>query len=620
MTKKIITVIIFAIAAFSISTIFFLTGFGEHLEHKAYDLMLSNKSKYSSLSDDIVIIAIDDDSFGSFMIQWPFPREYHAHLVRNLKRLGAKQIIFDIEFSESYKESADIDLGLAAAEHGNVIFAGKIYQNFDNNYLTTTTLPPIYAIRRQSPDWGLVNMPSDKDGFVRQYSLFQRIKEDTYYSLALKSYLKLFNDPIVITESHVSVGQMNVPYFANNEVLINYYGQPKFFKHYSYSSVVDDSSFVLPMEEFFEINDFYHLLDSEAFKDKIVFIGATADELKDNFHTPVNDKNQLMAGVEIHANMLQMLLDNNFIKRIPFTIFYPISLIIILLISVFYYWLKPLSSLIYSLIFILFYLFLTYYLFLKHNILLPILVLPAMILFIYLGYLVYHYILESKEKLAIKKTFQHYMAPALVKELLKSPEKLKYGGSQQEVSVLFSDIRGFTTFSETHGVEETVSMLREYLTEMVNTIMNNQGILDKFIGDAVMALFNTPIQIENHAFMACCCAMDMVNSLHKLQDKWISEGKEAISIGIGINTGNAVVGNLGSEQIFDYTGIGDTINLGARLESINKEYQTKNGIIISEFTLEKVKDLIEYEYLDEVTVKGKTKPVKIYQLIAIKNS
>jgi adenylate cyclase len=225
--------------------------------------------------------------------------------------------------------------------------------------------------------------------------------------------------------------------------------------------------------------------------------------------------------------------------------------------------------------------------------------------------------MENKEKKAIKKTFQHYMAPTLVKELLKSPDKLKYGGSLTEISVLFSDIRSFTTYTESHDVQDTVSMLREYLTEMVNTIIDNQGILDKFVGDEVMALFNTPVPVENHPLKACRCALQMIERLRKLQDKWRSEGKEIINIGVGVNTGNAVVGNLGSEQIFDYTAIGDTINLGARLEALNKNYQTANNIIISEFTLAHVKDFITYEYLDDVIVKGKTKPVKIYQLIDI---
>jgi adenylate cyclase len=206
------------------------------------------------------------------------------------------------------------------------------------------------------------------------------------------------------------------------------------------------------------------------------------------------------------------------------------------------------------------------------------------------------------------------MAPELVNQLLLDPKKLKYGGSLQELTVLFSDIRSFTTYSESHTPEETVNILHEYLTEMVSIIIKNQGILDKFVGDEVMALFGTPIPLPNHALNACKVALEMRARLTEMQEQWLSEGRQPFEIGIGVNTGFAVVGNLGSEQIFDFTAIGDTINLGARLEAINKEYNTEKKIIISEFTLEHVKDLVEVNYLDSVTVKGKTKPVKIYEL------
>ncbi|HOD54549.1 MAG TPA: adenylate/guanylate cyclase domain-containing protein [Candidatus Cloacimonadota bacterium] len=617
MSIKGIFILLFALVALVVTSAFFYTSYGEHLESKVYDLFLKQKSKQNPISNDIIIVSVDDETFQAFDIQWPFPREYHAHLIRNLKKLGAKQIIFDIEFAESYKKHIDSDLGLAAKEHGNVIFAGKIYQSVQNNYLMTTILPPVAEIRNHNQQWGIVNMPGDSDGFVRKYNLYHQVNQQTFYSLALKSFMNLHKTNIERHKNILIVGDLKIPIVQQNEVLINYYGTPKYFKHISYSSVIDDSSFHLPIEEFFEINDFYHLQKTRVFQDKIVLIGATVDELKDNFHTPVNPKNHLMAGVEIHANMLQMLLDKHFIKKVSFTWYLFYSGIILILLSNLFYKLKPHISLIFSLLIIFLYVLISFQLFSKMNIFIPILVLPVMILILYFCYLIYHYLMENKEKKAIKKTFQHYMAPALVKELLKSPDKLKYGGSQTEITVLFSDIRSFTTYTESHDVEDTVSMLREYLTEMVNTIINNQGILDKFVGDEVMALFNTPVPIENHALKACYCAMEMIDRLRLLQDKWRSEGREIINIGIGINTGMAVVGNLGSEQIFDYTAIGDTVNLGARLEALNKNYNTKNHIIISEFTLEKVKDYIEYEYLDEVIVKGKTKAIKIYQLLSI---
>lgn len=212
----------------------------------------------------------------------------------------------------------------------------------------------------------------------------------------------------------------------------------------------------------------------------------------------------------------------------------------------------------------------------------------------------------------------HYMAPELVNQLLKNPKTLKYGGDLQEITVLFSDIRSFTEYTEKHTPEATVRILQEYLTEMVDIIIQNRGIVDKFVGDEIMALYGTPVKLENSALAACKTAVQMRIKLNELQEKWRNEGKDVFEIGIGINTGPAVVGNLGSQQIFDYTAIGDTVNLGARLENINKVYKTENKIIISEHTLKKVEPFVDARFLDEVKVKGKDISVKIYELINIK--
>jgi len=202
--------------------------------------------------------------------------------------------------------------------------------------------------------------------------------------------------------------------------------------------------------------------------------------------------------------------------------------------------------------------------------------------------------------------------------LLKNPKSLKYGGTQQEITVLFSDIKDFTPYTESHPPEETVSILHEFLTAMVDIILQNQGILDKFVGDEIMALYGTPVPLTNSALSACKTALKMQDKLKELNQKWIREGKDPFNIGIGINTGKVIVGNLGSQQIFDYTAIGDSINLGARLESLTRQYETMNQIIISEFTLEKVKDMVDSKFIAEVNVKGKTQSVKIYELLSIK--
>jgi adenylate cyclase len=204
-----------------------------------------------------------------------------------------------------------------------------------------------------------------------------------------------------------------------------------------------------------------------------------------------------------------------------------------------------------------------------------------------------------------------------VDELIRDPSKAKLGGDRKEITVLFSDICGFTSFSERHQPEEVVSLLNEYLGAMTNIVFEHEGTLDKFIGDAIMALWGAPVGQPDHAERACRCAVAMIEKLKELQKKWADEGKYVIDIGIGINTGGMVVGNMGAEgKKMDYTVIGDNVNLGARLESLTRQYNSH--IIISEYTFAKVKDIVEVTELGTVTVKGKQRPVMIYNLLGLK--
>lgn len=186
--------------------------------------------------------------------------------------------------------------------------------------------------------------------------------------------------------------------------------------------------------------------------------------------------------------------------------------------------------------------------------------------------------------------------------------------------MLFSDVRAFTTYSERHEAERVVEILHEYLTRMVDAVFRNEGTLDKFVGDAVMAVFGAPVPQPDHAVRACRTAVAMMGELRELERKWRQEGKEPFRMGIGVNTGEVIVGNLGSDQRFDYTVIGDPVNLAARLEGLNKEFPEASGIIISEFTYDLAKDQIEARPLGEVKVKGKDKPVTVYELVGLKAS
>jgi adenylate cyclase len=223
---------------------------------------------------------------------------------------------------------------------------------------------------------------------------------------------------------------------------------------------------------------------------------------------------------------------------------------------------------------------------------------------------------EQREKKYIRQTFSKFVSKSVVDELLKDPDKLKLGGEKKILTVLFSDIRGFTTISERLTPEALVEHLNEYLQAMTDIVFKYLGTLDKYVGDEIMAFWGAPIPQDDHAVLAARAAVEMMHVLDGLNKKWATEGKPELHIGIGLNTGDMVVGNMGSSSRMDYTLMGDNVNLGARLEGTNKIYNT--GIIISEATYEYVKEHIIARELDLIRVKGKELPVKIYELVDIK--
>ncbi len=215
----------------------------------------------------------------------------------------------------------------------------------------------------------------------------------------------------------------------------------------------------------------------------------------------------------------------------------------------------------------------------------------------------------------IRKAFQFYLSKSVVDEVLKDPAKLKLGGEKVTASVMFSDVRGFTTISERLSPEALVALLNSYLTPMTDVVLKYEGTLDKYIGDAIMAIFGAPVQYPDHAVRACKVCLEMMGKLHELQVGWREQGLPELDIGIGVNTGSMSAGNMGSIQRFDYTVMGDNVNLASRLEGINKEYGT--NIIVSDSTFEAAKHEVYAREIDMVRVKGKREPVKIYEVLGL---
>jgi len=320
-------------------------------------------------------------------------------------------------------------------------------------------------------------------------------------------------------------------------------------------------------------------------------------------------------GVEIHATVIDNILRQNFLIHSGWIKFIDVCIIAFvgLIIGFFLPRLKAMAGMALSVTLILAFILINTIIFIRYNVWMNMIYPLLTMLLCYLGITVYRYVTEEREKKKIRGAFQYYLTASVVNEILKDPSKLKLGGDKKNLSVMFSDIRGFTSISEKLSPEKLVQLLNEYLTAMTNIVFKYDGLLDKYIGDAIMAVFGAPLDQPDHARRACLTAVEMMTELRRLQIKWKAEGWPLINIGIGINTGNMVVGNMGSEMRFDYTVMGDSVNLSSRLEGTNKEYGT--NIIVSEFTHEVVKDEFFFRELDAVRVKGKKLPVRIFELL-----
>ncbi len=261
---------------------------------------------------------------------------------------------------------------------------------------------------------------------------------------------------------------------------------------------------------------------------------------------------------------------------------------------------------------IFFYIYLDYLLFAKYQIYLQIIYPLSCLITVYVVVAFMRFIAEEKERMRVKAAFQNYVAPEVVNTMLQHPDMLHLGGEKREMTVLFSDIRGFTTLSEQMEPEVLVGLLHSYLNPMTETVFQHNGTMDKYIGDAIMAIYGAPLVLNDHADRACDTALAMIEKLHQLWEEWRAKSLPELKIGIGINSGLMTVGNMGSERLFDYTVIGDNVNLASRLEGLNKYYGT--AILISDATQKQLHNQYILREVDRVRVKGKKKTVGIFEL------
>ncbi len=402
-----------------------------------------------------------------------------------------------------------------------------------------------------------------------------------------------------------TAGGTFVPSNGRGQSLLNYYGPERTFPYLSISDLLEGSG----------PDDRYR----EFIKDRVVLVGATAKGIYDVRNTPYG----IMPGAEVQATFVQNLMDGSVLKLQKegrgsfYFIFNELSILGLGLfltvamrrLNLFY------GGLLAAGLLVSFYVF-QLYMFIGQHVWLDILY-PVMALFIvYGGIAFYKYAVESGERKFIKKAFGHYISPEVVNQIIADPSKLELGGQEKVLTAFFTDIKGFSGFSEKMGPHDLVELLNEYLSEMTEIIRHNHGTLDKYIGDAIVAFFGAPLDDERHAVKACRAALESQQRLAKMREKWKANGLPPIEVRIGLNTGLMLVGNMGSKDTFNYTMMGDEVNLAARLEGVNKQYGT--DICISESTLTAADGEFEARELDLVRVVGRETPVRIYELMAVK--
>lgn len=557
-------------------------------ELKAYDIDTRFIRGVKKPTSNIIIVAIDDVSFNELGI-FPWPRDFHAKLIKILKAHGAKIICLDIDFSTPASAGLKSDLILAneSKKAGNVVIVNTFTVIKDQNFTAVFPNYPINILKNNTLSYGFSNLDTDQDNAVRYYRLRREHQGNIYHSFAveiLAKYLKIESEDLFA----------KIPHKFNESILINYCGPTRTFKNISYYEV---------LEEKFPEN---------FFKDKIVLVGATSDILHDIHYTPFGK----LSGVEIHANAIDTILSEDFLyKTDELTNKFIVSIIGLIVIILALLFNPLISFLIISVLLILVEISFSY-IFSYHNLWIDTITPVVSTFFVYSVVTVVGYFTEGIEKKKIKNIFKRYVTSDVVDEIIEHSDKIFLGGKMIPVTILFSDIRGFTGLTEKLNPEDVVKMLNEYLGEMTDVILEYKGTIDKFIGDAILAVFSVPLPKDDDTVRAVKVAINMRSRLEILNKKWKEIGKETLNIGIGLDYGEVIAGNIGSKDRMEYTIIGDAVNTASRLQSLTKELH--KDIIISDRVYERVKELIYAEPIGEYPLRGKSEPVFIYELKSLK--
>ena len=644
------------------------------IELKTYDLRFLSRGQLQP-SPAVVLALIDEKSL-DIEGRWPWPRAKIAALVDRLSRDGAKVIGFDIgflepdtnsqlgildqlsqkvetlaihnsqllDFIQDSKRQADNDLALANAIKSSsaaVVLGYFFHQSADDlgyqverhdinqriERISASKYPfviyskpglekvtshnEVYApeinlamLTEAAASSGYFSLRTDPDGIVRWMPLMLLGGEDLFPPLSVLCVWHYLGKPQLTLKigpfgaDGVQMGDRLIPTDESGRLLLNYLGPAKTFPYFSISDVLSGN------------------LAQGTFTDKIVLVGSVAMGAHDLRNTPFTSLSPVYPGVEIHATAIDNMLTQHFITSPEWSKAYDLLAIIILggLVGMALPRLGPLKGLLFASALVALHIFVARWLFVDAgmwlNIVFPVLAVSAN----YIVVSLYDYVTEERERKKIKDAFTHYVAPVVIEEMLKDPGRLKLGGEEKVLTVLFSDLQGFTSASERYAPNEMVEILSEYYNRMTEQIFAHQGTLKEYVGDELMAIFGAPVEQVNHAERACAAALAMLEHREALSNEWAKIGRPRLVARTGINSGLMLVGNLGSQYRFAYGVLGDHVNLGSRLEGLNKTYGTK--ILIGENTARMVEKAFLLREVDRVQVVGREQAVRIYELLA----
>ncbi|MGQ0811688.1 MAG: CHASE2 domain-containing protein [Nitrospiraceae bacterium] len=632
-TKKILASTAVGLSVFACAVALHQSRWLDVAELKALDYFFRAFAKPADAHQDLVLMAIDEASLEAYG-RWPWPRDRHGYAVRFLKDAGVKAVVFDVMFFEADENAEEFDESFAADVRaaGNVflpiLFQGESEPpaaellaraqvvvesstgaGTDALWSHPGVKFPIAPLAKAARGLGFINLSPDRDGTTRSVPLVGSAEGKEFLHLSATVARDLTGAMTLAMAPHTfHLGPITVPLTADRTMLVNWHGtfDQKTYPAYSIGAALQSFAQLQKGER--------PLLDPTLFKDKIVFIAGTAAGTYDLRVTPLSP---YTSGVLIHMAALDNLLSGQFLRPAAHAVSVGAMLALCLGMAWSFMLLQNhvlkiglgigLGVLYYGL---------AVHAFRGHGLWVDLVFPEGALAVTFAVAATVEYLTEGKQRRQLRSMFDRYMGADIVEEITRHPEQIRLGGEKKELSLLFSDVAGFTTISEQLPPEKLVDLLNLYLTAMTDIILRHRGNVNKYLGDGIMAMFGAPLNDPEHATVACYAALDSQKELAALREKWKADGYPEIIARIGINSGPSVVGNVGSQTRSEYTVMGDSVNLASRLEGANKYYDTL--ILIGPRTFELAKQRVEAREVDRLRVKGKKEPVVVYELLARK--